>query len=92
MEQFGYTGKQILCTNSIEFATSSDVGEKHTEMNLGSYVLGMASDAIAQDAQLHQDMNIPEGFTPLFALCVGYDAEDKVIEKSMELTIDVSRA
>ena len=63
-----------------------------TQMNLGSFVLGMASDAIAQDAQLHQDMNIPEGFTTLFALCVGYDAEDKVIEKSMELTIDVSRA
>lgn len=36
LEQFGYTREQILCTNEIEFATSSDVGVKHTEMNLGS--------------------------------------------------------
>lgn len=36
LEQFGYTREQLLCTNEIEFATSSDVGEKHTEMNLGS--------------------------------------------------------
>ncbi len=36
LEQFGYTREQILCTNEIEFATSSDVGAKHTEMNLGS--------------------------------------------------------
>ena len=36
MAQFGYTSKQILCTNDIEFATSGDVGSKHTEMNLGS--------------------------------------------------------
>ena len=36
LAQFGYTSKQILCTNDIEFATSGDVGSKHTEMNLGS--------------------------------------------------------
>lgn len=36
LEQFGFTSDQILCTNEIEFATSSDVGEKHTEQNLGS--------------------------------------------------------
>jgi len=36
LEQFGYTKDQILCTNEIEFATGADVGEKHTEMNLGS--------------------------------------------------------
>ena len=36
LEQFGYTREQVLCTNEIEFATSGDVGEKHTEMNLGS--------------------------------------------------------
>lgn len=36
LEQFGYTRKQLLCTNDIEFATSSEVGDKHTEMNLGS--------------------------------------------------------
>ena len=36
LEQFGYTSKQVLCTNEIDFVSSSDVGEKHTEMNLGS--------------------------------------------------------
>lgn len=36
LAQFGYTSKQILCTNDIEFATSGDVDRKHTEMNLGS--------------------------------------------------------
>ena len=36
LEQFGYTADQVLCTNDIEFATSGDVGSKHTEMNLGS--------------------------------------------------------
>ena len=36
LEQFGFTRDQILCTNETEFATSSDVGAKHTEQNLGS--------------------------------------------------------
>ncbi len=36
LEQFGYTKDQILCTNDIDFATSQEVGELHTELNLGS--------------------------------------------------------
>lgn len=36
LQQFGYTRNQVLCTNEIAFSNSSDVGEKHTEMNLGS--------------------------------------------------------
>lgn len=36
LEQFGYTKDQVLCTNDIEFANSSDVAELHTELNLGS--------------------------------------------------------
>lgn len=36
LEQFGFTRQQILCTNDIDFANSNDVGEKHTELNLGS--------------------------------------------------------
>ena len=36
LEQFGFTRDQILCTNETEFVTSSDVGAKHTEQNLGS--------------------------------------------------------
>lgn len=38
LEQFGYTKDQILCTNNIEFATAGDVGELHTELNLGSII------------------------------------------------------
>lgn len=33
---FGYTKDQVLCTNDVEFATSHDTGELHTELNLGS--------------------------------------------------------
>ena len=36
LAQFGYTSKQVLCTNEIEFGTSADAGELHTELNLGS--------------------------------------------------------
>ena len=36
LEQFGYTKDQILCTNEIEFAATSDTSELHTELNLGS--------------------------------------------------------
>ena len=33
---FGYTKDQVLCTNEVEFANSSDTSELHTELNLGS--------------------------------------------------------
>lgn len=36
LEQFGYTREQVLCTNEIEFANSSDTSALHTEVNLGS--------------------------------------------------------
>lgn len=36
LEQFGYTYDKVLCTNEIDFATAGDVGELHTELNLGS--------------------------------------------------------
>ena len=36
LEQFGLTKDQVLCTNDIEFTTSSDAGAFHTEQNLGS--------------------------------------------------------
>ena len=61
------------------------------EKELGSFVLGMASDAIKNDTELKKDMRSPEEFTPLFGLCVGFDAENKVIEKSKNLMIEVSR-
>ena len=36
LAQFGYTKDQVLCTNEITFATSSDTYDLHTELNLGS--------------------------------------------------------
>lgn len=48
LEQFGYTADQILCTNDIEFATSGDVGSKHTEMNLGSIMADAYTYSVAK--------------------------------------------
>ena len=48
LEQFGYTREQILCTNDVEFATSADVGEKHTEMNLGSIMADAYTYSVAK--------------------------------------------
>lgn len=36
LERFGYAKDQVLCTNDIDFTTSAEAGEKHTEQNLGS--------------------------------------------------------
>lgn len=48
LEQFGYTKDQVLCTNDIDFATSSEVGDKHTEMNLGSIMADAYTYAVAK--------------------------------------------
>lgn len=48
LSKFGYTKDQILCTNEIEFATSADVGEKHTELNLGSIMADSYTYAVAK--------------------------------------------
>lgn len=48
LEQFGYTADQVLCTNDIEFATSGDVGSKHTEMNLGSIMADAYTSSVAK--------------------------------------------
>ena len=48
LEQFGYTADQVLCTNDVEFATSSDVGSKHTEMNLGSIMADAYTYSVAK--------------------------------------------
>ena len=48
LEQFGYTADQVLCTNDIEFATSADVGSKHTEMNLGSIMADAYTYSVAK--------------------------------------------
>lgn len=36
LQQFGYTRNQVLCTNEVVFCNQEDLGELHTELNLGS--------------------------------------------------------
>lgn len=48
LEQFGYTTDQVFCTNDIAFATSGDVGSKHTEMNLGSIMADAYTYTVAK--------------------------------------------
>ena len=48
LEQFGYTRKQVLCTNEIDFATSSDTSALHTEVNLGSIMADAYTYAVAK--------------------------------------------
>ncbi len=48
LSKFGYTKDQILCTNDVEFATSSDMGSKHTELNLGSIMADSYTYAVAK--------------------------------------------
>ena len=36
LNQYGFTKDQVLAFNAYDFATSQDVGELHTELNLGS--------------------------------------------------------
>lgn len=51
LEQFGYTKDQILCTNEIVFASSLDMGDYHTEQNLGSIM----ADAYAYAVESYSD-------------------------------------
>ena len=48
LEKFGYTRNQVLCTNEIDFATSSDAGTLHTELNLGSIMADSYTYAVAK--------------------------------------------
>lgn len=38
LAQFGFTKDEVLCENNVEFSPQSDLGEKHTELNLGSII------------------------------------------------------
>ena len=46
LSQFGYTRDQVLAQNSIEFATSDDLYETHTEHNLGNLLADAFSYAV----------------------------------------------
>lgn len=48
LEQFGYTREQVLCTNEIVFADSSDTGVLHTEVNLGNIMADAYTYAVEQ--------------------------------------------
>ena len=48
LEKFGYTRNQVLCTNEIDFATSSDTSDLHTELNLGSIMADAYTYAVAK--------------------------------------------
>ena len=48
LNQFGYTYDEVLCTNEITFATAGDVGELHTELNLGSIMADAYTYAVEQ--------------------------------------------
>ncbi len=55
LSKFGYTKDQVLCTNEIEFATSADAGELHTEINLGSIM----ADAYTYTVEKYSDDDHP---------------------------------
>lgn len=38
LSYFGLTKDQVLCTNEVQFAAQNDLGELHTELNLGSII------------------------------------------------------
>lgn len=55
LAQFGYTKDQVLCTNEIEFATSQDTSELHTELNLGSIMADGYTYAVEHAADFDGD-------------------------------------
>ena len=48
LEQFGFTKDQVLCTNDIPFADSSDTAILHTEINLGSFMADAYTYAVEE--------------------------------------------
>lgn len=55
LNQFGLTKDQVLCTNEVEFATSSDTSDLHTEVNLGSIM----ADAYAYAVETFSEDKTP---------------------------------
>lgn len=55
LSRFGYTKDQVLCTNEIFFADSQDLGDLHTEQNLGSFI----ADAYTYAAEKYSDDSHP---------------------------------
>lgn len=59
------------------------------DKGIGSVVLGIAGDVVKNDSGLKKELGIPEEFTPLFAIALGYRA-DEAPEKTLEQRITVS--
>ena len=59
-----------------------------TDLGVDSVILGGAPAAVAQDAELMKALEIPEGFTPLLGVFLGYGAEETPVK---EHTISVNR-
>lgn len=51
LNQFGYTKDQVLCTNEVSFVDSQNLGDLHTELNLGSFI----ADAYTYAAEKYSD-------------------------------------
>ncbi len=64
LEQYNLTKDQILCTNDIDFTTSSDAGAYHTEQNLGSIMADAytyAVEAVSEDTHPVDVAVVPAG-------------------------------
>ena len=59
-----------------------------TDLGIDSVILGAAPAAVAQDSQLMKDLKIPEGYTPLLGVFLGYGAEETPVK---EHTIAITR-
>lgn len=47
LSKFDLTKDQVLCTNEVAFATVKDLGELHTELNLGSFIADAYTYAVS---------------------------------------------
>ena len=61
------------------------------DKGIGSVVLGIASDVVNNDEELKKELGVPEQFTPLFAIALGYAVDEGPPEKALEQRITVSR-
>lgn len=59
-----------------------------TDLGIDSVILGGAPVAVAQDPELMKELEIPEGYTPLLGVFLGYGAEDTPVK---EHTIAINR-
>lgn len=48
LEHYGFKKDQILCTNEIEFVPQNYVSERHTELNLGSFMADAYTYAVEE--------------------------------------------